>query len=349
MNGNKHRCGSIGTCTMVCGILFSCWLSLSCGSVMAAPDDISLADLCAKIETALSEYMEHAGSLQMNITTDTDGDSDTDGKRPTTMVTDHTYFSTEDDLTTSDGVIDAGKRVLAFNKSYFFMIDGNPVNNEWRIVRLTEHDTGIAPIKKWLTDPNRDVQSPLGRYRTYYLPFILIGTYTVLDVLKHPCFRQESIVENADGTTRISFKADPPDDEEAPFLPMLEGSVNLTPDYLVKDASLIQLDGNSFSVDNEYSDENQLKERFLVKHTETLKNSEKTFSKRTWTIDTEILPKLPKNRFKFSYYGLPEPDFGEGKPHGLRALLVLLGSVLILFALYRGYKKTRSLPKGTPQ
>jgi hypothetical protein len=313
---------------------------------MAAPDDISLADLCVKIETALSEYMERVAPLQMNETTE----SSTDSKRHSTIVTDHTYFSAESNLTSDkDGVIYTGKRVSAFNKNYFFVIDGNPVNNEWHIVRLAKHDTDVVPVKKWLTDPNRDVQSPFGRYRTYYLPFILIGTYTVLDVLKHPCFRQESIVANADGTIRISFKADPPDDEEAPFLPMLEGSVNLTPDYLVKDASLIQLDGNSFSVDNEYSDESQLKERFLVKHTETLKNSEKTFSKRTWIIDTEILPKLPKNRFKLSYYGLPEPDFGEGKPNVLRAFLVLLGSVLILFALYRGYKKTRSLPKGTPQ
>ncbi len=51
--------------------------------------------------------------------------------------------------------------------------------------------------------------------------------------------------------------------------------------------------------------------------------------------------KFDKKMFTLSHFGLPEPDFGEGRVNRLRILTSLVGCVVILLSLYKIYQKRR--------
>ena len=46
--------------------------------------------------------------------------------------------------------------------------------------------------------------------------------------------------------------------------------------------------------------------------------------------------------FTLSNFGLPEPDFGESRPKRIRYIIMFLGTLMILLAMYQFYQKRKN-------
>ena len=302
-------------------------------------------ELRAKVETAFSNWMKNLPPAEWRIRTNEEVPGGT--RTMYTMAEKETIFfagqtkmmKEPDPSSVSVRHPNSFQTVRAVNPRYWFTVTKKKSDEEWDIVRVQRNESETGPLSVWQDGLNVEKRSPFFAFRELFYPFCLIGCYTVLDILRYPGLVPESVREEPDGRTSFSFHLDPVDESNAAFIPIQNGTITLTAGYLIKDARLTMQGGNLFTLENEYSEDAS---PALVKHTETSYNGERPGTKRTVSIETGKLPRLPLKRFTLSRYGLPEPDYGYPSAKGVRIVLITFGGVLILIALFSIFRKRRS-------
>ncbi|MBQ6158490.1 MAG: hypothetical protein IJJ20_05700 [Thermoguttaceae bacterium] len=302
-------------------------------------------ELRAKVETAFSNWMKNLPPAEWRIRTNEEVPGGT--RTMYTMAEKETIFFAGKTKMLKEPDPSSGSQlhpnsiqtVRAVNPRYWFTVTKKKSDEEWDIVRVQRNESETGPLSVWQDGLNVEKRSPFFAFRELFYPFCIAGCYTVLDILRYPGLVLESVREEPDGGTSFTFHLDPIDESAAAFIPIQNGTVTLTGGYLIKDARFTMQGGNLFTLENEYSEGVN---PALVKHTETSYNGETPGTKRTVSIETGKLPRLPLKRFTLSRYGLPEPDYGYPSAKGVRIVLITFGGVLILIALFSIFRKRRS-------
>ena len=301
-------------------------------------------ELRAKVETAFSNWMENLPPAEWRIRTSKEMRYGTRmmytaAEEETLFFAGQTKMLKEPDPSSVSLRPDGPQTVRAVNPRYWFTVMKEKPDKKWDLVRVQQNESETGPLSVWQDELDAGKRSPFFAFRELFYPFCLTGCYTVLDILRYPGLVPESVREEPAGGISFSFHLDPIDESTAAFIPIQSGTIALTAGYLIKDARLTMQEGNLFTLENEYSESAN---PALVRHTETSFHGETPDQKRIISIETGKLPRLALKRFTLSAYGLPEPDYGYPSAGGARAVLITLGSVLILIALFSIFRKRRS-------
>ena len=248
-------------------------------------------------------------------------------------------------------------RVESFADRYHFNISRKADSQDWTVDSVEKTSPGTITNIKDYSFPTGEEQ---GRIPDYELCQHIFKGYSlgisdyVPTLLRLPEFTIESAEKvNRDGADyyQVNFSFDQPDlsaleiDENDEFIikypkiTVKSGSLLLTTDYLlIKEAKIDTIHGPR-EIENDYK---------IVDGVPLISEYHLTIPfdggdyKETYAFDLRIGTNYGSSRFKLSYYGLSEPNFGDGAIAFARYVLLIAGLVLIGFGATRIIQRRRS-------
>ena len=183
------------------------------------------------------------------------------------------------------------------------------------------------------------VGGPL-RLFPFWLPSLLKSDQFIITGVEYQNFDGQTIAE-------ISFKNHQPICEN-PKMNLLEGKLSLLPDkfYLpvkaeavIEDADDNGVEEYHLTIENDYDfsfDPPVLREQKRV-----TAGTKQSGEGRIFISDLEKIPSVDKTEFTLSHYGFPEPSFAEEAINPARVILIILGVLIILRAVFPIHSKRR--------
>ena len=235
--------------------------------------------------------------------------------------------------------------VSGLNKRYDFLVSSAD-GNVWELVDAKDQSQKHVPldfpqigvprselcVANWNTS---QLAAALKlNLRVWFPSYFREAEFTVLEA--------EEVTEEGKRLVRVKFQYEPEvfDNE----YPLRSGEVFLLPDssWVIKRADfiLLDLDGETpfhYHVDIDYGDSSDVFPRPL---SFTLKIDEGQFCEKkfyTW----KDLSKISSKEFTLSYYGIKEPDFGDGHLSRLSYIVIFIGFVLFAVSLFKAYRKRK--------
>ncbi|MDR1925270.1 MAG: hypothetical protein LBQ66_12945 [Planctomycetaceae bacterium] len=127
--------------------------------------------------------------------------------------------------------------------------------------------------------------------------------------------------------------------QKYPMIAVRSGSLLLTTDYLlIKEADIEILGTGKCKIvcNYRYEENIPLISEYTMEYV-------KTGYKEVYSFDLSLNPVQNSRRFTLSHYGIPEPDFGERRINRIRYVLLGLGMLLIVIAVWRTIRKRRTV------
>jgi len=165
-----------------------------------------------------------------------------------------------------------------------------------------------------------------------------------------PDFVLESFEESIqDGTreVRIKFSNNPKGvDDAAILMNIRQGEVTLLPDHywLIKEGTCFfwaEEDPYTVNWKNEYDFTSFAVPVLRKRSLESFYVDGRPKLRRDNVYDYQLFENSSRKNFTLSDYGLPEPDFGERRVNRVRYTLMIVGSLMIVIALWQMYQKRK--------
>lgn len=249
--------------------------------------------------------------------------------------------------------------VKSITDGYSFRISRQSDGQDWNVDLLEKTSPGTITNIKDYSFPTGEEQN-WGEVQDEVLRWYILKGYSLFGnnylptLLRLPEFTIESAEKvNRDGVDyyRVDFSFNQPtvtveaDGEvgemptKYPLIAVSSGSLLLTTDYLlIKEAEVNTISYGSQTIKNDYKIVDGVP---LISEYHLTKHGNGGDYRETWTFDFRIGTNNGSSRFKLSYYGLPEPNFGDSGISLVRYVILVTGLVLIGVGVWRIVRRRR--------
>lgn len=304
-----------------------------------------LASACHK----WNEYLHLISKMECAVFTTSREDPAPEKKYETVVVFDFPCFAMEN---IKEGQI---QEVDCYGKKYHFRLKRNEINGKFEITKLQKNLENVKYSSwenlfyksafsndEWGYFGGRNLRIKLGG------SLYLAGPVSLPQLVQCESFKIKNLTEDSD-KIYVDYQFEPSYDisDNADYLlPIRSGRFVLSKEsYLLNSAEFGMAYGDpsdSYCPKRIKCEYVQSGNRWVLKskNSELVLDSERSFA-TVASYENIRLKKQRSSRFTLSYYGLPEPNFDDDRMFLIRLILVILGCMLIAYAVLDFYRTKR--------